>query len=275
MEWEVLPSFLSNDHHPIFTTVLGHAAPIRLTSPRYNYGKTRWGDFRDDPVWVDLPDVTQFDSTADMVNDLYIRFYIAADHSIRLYVPKRFYPKPYWNTECQRMWKERERVYRKYKASGSPADKIHWKRVRALVKQLLKRTKQTETRNYLSAMKHSVPMPQIYEKLRQMRERPSRKLHILRINGAPVAAVSEIADYIARSFAANSSYDGHTEEFKKHRRMCEKQIINFRGTAEEQYNTQFAQHKLRAALSSAGNTLPGPNLIHYSMLTHLSDDAQL
>ena len=67
----------------------------------------------------------------------------------------------------------------------------------------------------------------------------------------------------------------HIEEFKRHRRECENQRLDFTGTVDEQYNVHFTLLELHTALTSAGNTSPGPDRIHYSRLKHFSEDAQL
>lgn len=274
VEWVVLPSVLSSDHFPLRIDILGRAILPQVDSQRYNYKKADWDSFGMDLVWTSLPATDVFETPQDMVQDLYSRFYTAADRTIPLYTPRRFYPRPFWNAECKRMWNERERLYRRYKTTGSLADKVHWKRVRALTKQFFKSEKKKEMQNYLSNMKHNEPMSKIYEKLRQIRGRPPRHIAILKDHGNSVSEHSDIANCLARSFASTSTYNNHSDKFKKFQSASEKHNINFNTNIEEHYNVPFALVELRSALSSAGDTSPGPDRIHYLMLKNLPEDAQ-
>ena len=52
------------------------------------------------------------------------------------------------------------------------ADKIAWKRQRAITKHFINESKKSEFRNYLDEMRNDTPMSQIYDKLRKIRGYP-------------------------------------------------------------------------------------------------------
>ena len=66
------------------------------------------------------------------MEDMYERLYAAAEDSIQRYITRRHYPKPWWSRKCTRVWKERERLYRRWKTTGADNDKISWRRARAV-----------------------------------------------------------------------------------------------------------------------------------------------
>lgn len=142
------------------------------------------------------------------------------------------------------MW--RERLYRRHKTTGSDAN---WKRVRALNKQVIRQCKQVEMQNYLSSMKHNVTMSQIYGKLRQIRGRPPRQQPILKVSGNEVTNPLKIANCLATTFAATTSYRDQADDCEQHRKPKNSIICS---AALEPFNYKFSLHQLKSASLTGG-----------------------
>ena len=274
LHWSVLPSVLSSDHYPIKITIATTDQSNRDPLPRYNYKKANWELYSVDPVWQSIPSIESFSDCREILEDLYSRLTSAANNHIPRYVPKRFYPVPYWNAECQRLWNERERLYRLQKRSGLLADKISWKRARALTKKTIKQSKEQELHDYLSSMKHTTPMSIIYQKLRQMRGKPPRSISFLKDPRTEYTSHIAIANKLADSFASISSYEHCPPAFQRIRLETEQCPLDFNCAQNPSYNSPFTNTELKSMLQSAKNTTPGPDEVHYLMLKNLPDNAQ-
>ena len=141
LTWTVLDSLLSSDHHPIMISTINQNNNDVQQRPRYNYKKANWDSYTEDAIWNTLSEVDNQINNATLLEEFYDKLYKAADHHIPLFIPKRFFPAPFWNDECKRLYAERERLYKLYKRTGSLAHKINWKRIRAITKQTIRQSK--------------------------------------------------------------------------------------------------------------------------------------
>ena len=238
IEWTVLPSVLCSDHNPILITVSGNVE-LEPPSARYSYSKTNWDEYTLDDEWNNLIEDTTFQHAGDLLNYFYQQLKTIADKHIPKYVPKPFFPRPFWNEDCKRMVHERERLYRKFKQTKSIEDKIHWKHQRAFTKRYIKECQKEELQKYLESMNHTVPISQIYTKLRQMRGKPPRTISVLIKNGSRITTKTEIANTIADSIASNSSYQNCTRQFLSKKRIAESHQIDFPPSNDQEYNLPF------------------------------------
>ena len=273
IQWTTLPSVYSSDHHPILLNINGNQRQHH-PSNRFNYRKADWNMYTDDELWNNLVDVDHFQDSESLIQYFYRTIIAIADKHIPKYTPKPFYPRSFWNEDCKRMINERERLYKKFKRTNEIADKIHWKHQRALTKRYIKQCKQEELQNYLENMKHSVPMSQIYTKLRQMRGKPPRTISVLNENGNKITTPKAIANTLAQSLVKTSSYSDCSQKFLTIKHKSESENIDFSSNENEEYNLPFSLLELTSALSSSKNTSPGNDQIHYQMLKHLPDTAK-
>ena len=188
------------------------------------------------------------------------------------FLPRRYYPKSWWSPECSR---EREKLYRKWKATSRMDDKIKWKRARAIATKIFTEAKRENLRQYLSTMTVNTSAAKIYEKIRRIKGRPPRRINILKKQGTVIAAIPTIANCLAEAFAEISDAGGGTLAFQQLREKEERTPIGFTSNNEEPYNEVFTMEELSSALSRTKDTTPGPDQVHYKMLKYLSQPAKL
>ena len=272
-DWQVYESVLNSDHFAIILTI---AKPPSQTEPggNFNYKKANWQEYSLDKVWKELPGEEQGITVDTLVEDFYNRLDTAAENHIPRYILRRHYPKYWWSGECTRVWKERERCYRRWKTTGELRDKVKWKLVRAVATRTFKLAKQNEFREYISGMKINTPAQKIYEKLRKIRITEARKVNILRKNGQVYTTTQEIVDYLAESFHQVSKSSNCNSQFLTTKRREEGHRICFQSDICEAYNKEFTVTELNWALQKTNNTPPIPDRIHYNMLKYLPKSAQ-
>ena len=172
-------------------------------------------------------------------------------------------------------WKKREKLYKKWRRSECMEEKIKWKRARAIATRTFKLAKQENMKKYLSTMTVNTPPAKIYEKIRQIRGRPARRVNILRSQGNLISTIPAVVNCLADNFAAASDPSTDTPAFKRVRQIEEKHSIYFNSNNDESYNKAFTIEELTHALKTAKDTTPGPDNIHYKMLKYLPHRAKI
>ncbi|GFQ93133.1 uncharacterized protein TNCT_484961 [Trichonephila clavata] len=94
-------------------------------------------------------------------------------------------------------------------------------------------------------------------------------------NGVSISTIPEIANTLAETFAKTSSCDNYTPAFQALKRREERVKLNFSSSNDEGYNSPITLLELRVALHRSGNTVAGPDGLHYIMLRHLSESSIL
>ena len=90
--WEVYPSVLSSDHHPIIVTI--ERPVIHQLTPESSYSYKKADSYKADEVWNSIPDYRML-RDEEMLSDFYDRLYAAADNNIPKYKPRKYFPKPW------------------------------------------------------------------------------------------------------------------------------------------------------------------------------------
>ena len=128
-------------------------------------------------------------------------------------------------------------------------------------------------REYLESMKYNTPPSKVYEKLRQIRGRPPRRIGMLDKNGVIIATKQGIVDCLAENFSMVSDPSSCSREFKSIKDKAERQPIDFDSDNREPYNDLFTMTELTTAINGTNDTAPGPDKIHYKMFKHLPQQA--
>ena len=252
--WQVYGSVLNSDHFLIILTIAKPPNQAPVQPGRFNFKKVSWQQYTRHEAWQDFPRKEQNTPVEILVDDLYERFYTAAEHSVPKYIPRRYYPKPWWSRECTRVWTERKRLYRRWKITGERNDKIRWKRARAVATRSFKLTKQNEFMEYISGMKINTPAQQIFEKLQKIRRREARRIIILQKNGRLYTTTQEIVECLAEAFHEVSNSNNYSQEFLAKKCVDERTEICLPSDNSETYNKEFTISELNLALQHASNT---------------------
>ena len=82
---------------------------------------------------------------------------------------------------------------------------------------------------------------------------------------------TDIAETLARSFAAKSSPDHYQEKFRKIRDKEKENTLDFESDNDGKYNVDFSKHELIKSIAQATHSANGPDEINYQFLKHLPD----
>ena len=169
----------------------------------------------------------------------------------------------------------REKCYKLYKRTKTDIDKIKWKKARALASKPFNLTKKKELQQFLSTMTVNTHMSKIYEKIRKIRGKTPRNIKILTFDNRIYSTLQDIVNLLAEIFSRVSSKTNYSDRFRQHKEVEERTNLDFSFDNTEEYNALFSMRELQHALSSCGNTGPGPDRILYLMLKNLAPNAQI
>ena len=82
----------------------------------------------------------------------------------------------------------------------------------------------------------------------------------------------EQANYLAKTFAKNSSSQNYSKSFQKIKHHIEQNPPNFSSDNSENYNKPFLINELKHALKKSNETAASPDGLYHQFLTHLPQD---
>ena len=89
-------------------------------------------------------------------------------------------------------------------------DKIKKKLARAIATKTYKEARREDMRQYLSTMTVNTPAAKNYKKIRRIKGRPPRRINILKKQGTVIAAIPDLANCLAETFAEiTDAMEGH------------------------------------------------------------------
>jgi len=268
--WYVYPSPLSSDHYPVIITLEGegHSELPEL----YNMKRAKWSEYFNDSVWNDIENSMPTDPI-EMVDELYGKFYEAAERNIPKFRKRRFHPKPWWSAECSAAWRRREWFYRKYKETNGDGYKLQWKRARAVAKLTFRKAKQRSWTEFISTLSERTPSAVVWERIRKIKGRPPKKINILLDDGVYFKSINDIVNKLAETFETITSSANYNAEFIPIKQHEEAIALDFSSHENEEYNAPITIDELMIALDRNLDTAMGPDNISYHMIKKMPTNA--
>ena len=269
--WTVLSSPGDSDHCPI---VISYQEAREIdTSERWKVKSARWDIYEKSDAWRNLPQIRQVANT-ELIDDLYDRINAAAKEAIPQSIYSKYFPKPWWNDELKNSKERRETFYQQYRRNKTQTNLIIWRRSRAQHKQLVKKCKRESWMEFVEKLNRKTPSTALYETIRKIKGKPTRKINILSENGQTYSTVPEIVNRLAQTFSDVSSNANYSPEFQTHKAAKERLALDFSSDNTEPYNKLFTITDLEYNLAKVKNTTPGKDSIHYQMIKHMPENAK-
>jgi len=268
LHWSVLSSTYDSDHCPISLDFYPTSIPS-APSTRFNYKRANWSLFSSHPLWDSLPSNFDTLSNRDLVPIFLSTLQRISEASVPQYVFSKYYPRPYWTAELSALRQTREHFYQRYRRVKSPGNRTLWHRARAEFRLKLRETKRLHWQKFSGTFTKQTPMSLIYENLRKLQGRRSRRVNIL-VDGAETFSTErDIANKLAATFQSTSSSDNYSPSFQRIREAAERRPLDFSSPNTEVYNRFFTLGDFDLALRSVKNTAAGPDGISYQVLKAL------
>ena len=143
------------------------------------------------------------------------------------------------------------------------------RRARAAARRTLLDAKRASWREYVGRLNRRSPTSQVWSQIKQISGRFSaRPLPVLQIDGRYVLHPAQVADEIARKFAAGCGTANADPLFRRHRGRCGTSSVDFTTSEQLTYNQPFTLAELKSAVSGLPSVAEGPDEVHNDMLRH-------
>lgn len=278
-EWKVLDeSSMGSDHFPILCT-FGRSLTMEAggTVSRFDFSRAEWRVF-EDSIGRNLEGVISDGSIDDFNNSLSEVILNAAVEAI----PCRGAPKervivPWWNRDCDKAVKERNRAFRTLRRNVTQENVIYYKQCRASARRIIKEPKRTCWRRFCGTLGPDTPTKHVWARIHRMSGKVAKvTMPVLKSEDIEAVNAIEKANMCAKVFQEVHNSASLGEEGQRTR----EEVLRVEGwklscTSEENhsYNLFFNLKELKSAVYAGANTSPGLDRITYEMLKHLNEMA--
>jgi ribonuclease HI len=265
LDWSVHDDLCGSDHFP--TIVVNSRAQVTESASHWKLSKADWLEFQ--KMCGESLDVNVLLADDPIGTFTTLLIDIATDTIPKTRYSKRI-TKPWFNDACKLAIKQRKKMLRHLKGQPSEHNLQAFRRQRAKTRQTIRTNKRESWQAYVSKLNVQTPSKKVWDMVRKISGKSTGSvIKHLSQNNVLITDVKEITNTLADSFARNSSTQHYSLTFQRVKRTKEKQPINFKSNANEDYNVPFSLSELQDSLNNASNTSPGPDQVHYELLKHL------
>ncbi|GBO43134.1 putative RNA-directed DNA polymerase from transposon X-element [Araneus ventricosus] len=152
---------------------------------------------------------------------------------------------------------------------------IAFKRSRADFRRIERYSKRTSWKSFVSSITSSISSRELWHNVKKAFGTPtSNPISILCVNGQTISSLKGIANSITSTLANTSNSKNYNREFLNNKMKTEKKKLNFNSRSDYSYNCNFKFQEFQACLSKVHKSSPGPDIISYIMLLHLTTESQ-
>lgn len=266
-EYRIMDDLHGSDHFPI--AIIFKERPNNITAlPRFKIRNADWSMFKRLTQTDIDPNVGEIDDVVERVCEKIMR---AAEESIpktsgNLSRP----PMPWWTRECADAVRARVRAERAMKRRHTEANKIRYKRAKAIARFTLNNARRKSWQEYVGSINQRTTLHNVWKKVQKIKGKyqPTPTPALIQ-NGGNITNPEVVSNILASHFASVSSDENYTETFQRYRRAQEERQINFNTRQHYPYNDHITATEMKYALSSTTETSPGEDGITYSMIKHV------
>ena len=265
--WQVKDDTFGSDHFPIVLEQNG--PPDLVHNTKWKLNKADWELFQVCCEQTISESLIQNEDPAKVFTTL---VHAAAEKSIpKTSAKSKRPPKPWFTEECKEAISKRKAALNRFNNHPTKANLEHFRIFRAKARRTVSKSKKASWRQYVSKLNSRTSTKKTWDMIRKISGKHSQNpiSQLKKADGEIAQTPKDIADTLASHFREKSSSDTHSDTFINHKKLAEKEKLNFNSDNTESYNSPFTLKELRSALDKAHNTCPGPDDIHYQILKHL------
>ena len=187
--------------------------------------------------------------------------------------------KLFWNEECDKAVKNRDRIRRKYRKSNKMEDYIEFKKLKATATKVIKQAKRNKWKDFCSSLNRRSKVGKIWRVVKGFKtnQAKSNPIPSLKDGNETIKVDFHKANVLAKHFAFVSSTSNYTDRFQVFKRKFEEQNMNVylhKKNDDNIINVRFDMRELNIALKKTRRTSPGGDLICYEMIKHMSNKSK-
>ena len=259
--WNTYKDTCGSDHYPIIIDMNNN---IQDHTPRWNINKADWIKFQHLCSKELIEDKIQ---TMEHYTQTLISI---ATKSIPKSSPSGKKNKPWFNSECKEIIKQRKAALKNFKKQPTTSNLLIYKQQRAKARKTIKESKRKCWQEFVQGMNISTKPKTVWKIIRKIsgKQDPMPIKHLLAQN-IKVTEKKAIANQLAETFSKNSSSKNYSKQFQTQKKNQEKYKINFNSENNEPYNETITLNELKSAIEKSHDSAVGPDEVHYSFLRQL------
>ena len=266
--WTTLDDLYNSDHYPILVDT--REAAYKSCPIKFIFEKANWSKFKEEAIcYQNVESFLNIDDALTYFNSTII-------NSATIAIPQtkgvpRTKTVPWWNKELQQAVKIKKDALRKYFRTRLVEDRTSFKRARAHVRFLIRKSQRESWKTYVSSINEKTPINKVWEKVNKISGKYSnRHTPVLRNNQEIVSDPAAVADIFGESLS-NISRGSQNSEFLKIKRKAESVPIQYPPDDGSDYNNVFTITEMENALKHSSDSAAGEDRIYYSMIKNLPD----
>ena len=273
--WQPYHDLMDSDHFPLILSIINNEIQANCTNYRWNFKNVNWMNYRQE---LHLTCNTQ--EPNEMCKEIEEEIIRAADQTIgkkkSVYNPK--YSKHWWNDECKKAIKDRNKALYNYKKDRSDITKlVTLKEKQAIARLTVRRAKKASWDKYVEKINKDTSLTEIwkYTKAINGKSSPKRKIILWNKENKLIQEEEEVLEEFALHYATvgETYYD---KDFLAYKVIEEKHsIINTEQNRQEYYNETFTLKELNQALDHCKQSAPGPDTIPYKFIQEMQNDQRM
>lgn len=266
--WSVDCDPNGSDHFPIWLRL--NAALPGSRPARWNHRRARWAEFTAQSLLDICP--TPGDNVTSLIGSVNSTIIAAASDTIpRTSSAPHKNPVPWWTEQCRLAVARKKRALRRFQRSPTTPNLISFKQARAAARRTVREAQRTNWQSYITSINRFTPLTRVWNRVKRISGRGcSTPIPVLKAAGRLLTDTEDVANAFGHAFEERSQLGTIGTTFDRHRRLNERNPVDFSSSNDECYNVKFSLMELQAAMAKTRSTAPGPDDITNDMLTHLS-----
>lgn len=272
LEWNTLPDIYSSDHIPIEISITLPLDSSRLNyHPMWKIKNANWNLFSS-TLEVNtpfLPPPSKTNITTDVAN-LTALIQDTAKISIGESFNKTTHkPRvPWWNDDIKKSIQIKNKALKTFQTSKTQEDFITLKRCKARTRFLVKNSKASSWKNFVSSIHNQTDSSIVWKKIKSIKGTNRSNVINLLIDSKLSTSPYEVANSLGRIFHENSSNANYDQDFLNYS-QCYVDPVNSVDPLDSQQsllNSPLKIEELEDALHNCKSKSPGPDGIPYSFI---------
>ncbi|KAI5738278.1 hypothetical protein M8J77_004905 [Diaphorina citri] len=270
--WNVDEDLHDSDHYPIMIKSLQREEEnVYQDSSKWHFDRANWVDFsqqltsKHENMVID-PDINLAveEFTQDIIS--------ACVNNIPRSNPGNKKPRvPWWNEDCYKAIKEKNKCFRRYKRTLLLEDFILFKRARAISRKTVWNAKKESWKHFIGSININTSSKEAWSNIKKILGKKSDQFGIpsLTIGTETITDKKKIADVLVETFHRNSDISQHSATFHSYKEEMENQPLIIPTSNAAPYNAPITLKEMERVILKRKNSAPGMDQISYTMLKHI------
>lgn len=275
-DWHIYQNLCSSDHFPI---ILSTEIPTNAASPpprpRWKINQANWQKYN---LQLNLKNDYHFHDP-DIANQYIVdEIRHAAINSIPISSTNCHKPPvPWWSRDISEMLKARWKAQRNAIRNPSPSNLHLFRKCRALARKRIRIAKRLSWQKFVNNLGQNEDPQKIWRNIKAIQGIVRfKEITTIITNGQCFSEPLEIANILANHFSTTSQTNQYSNNFINIKTTTENMpFMNQNCFSNNGYNKEFNINQLTQIMKTCRGSTPGPDGIHYKMLTNLNIKSKL